>query len=70
MTQNEKIIRYLKTHKRGITPLVAMDKFGIMRLTSRIHDIRSMGYKVSSEIVEVKNRYGEKCRVSRYWMVE
>ena len=66
MTQCEKILHFMKTHKRGITPLQAMDMFGCMRLSGRIHDLRARGYVISSEIVEVKNRYGEKCRVSRY----
>ena len=66
MSQNEKILKYMQTHKRGITPLTAMEKFGCMRLSGRIHDLREMGFEISSELVEVKNRYGEKCRVSRY----
>ena len=69
MTQNEKILKYMRTHKNGITPLQAMDKFGCMRLSGRIHDLREMGYVISSELVEVRNRYGEKCRVSRYRLV-
>lgn len=69
MTQNEKILKYMSTHKNGITPLQAMDKFGCMRLSGRIHDLREMGYVISSELVEVRNRYGEKCRVSRYRLV-
>lgn len=70
MTQNEKILRYMQTHKRGITPLQAMDRFGCMRLSGRIHDLREMGYDISSNLVEVKNRYGDTCRVSQYRLVE
>ena len=70
MTQCEKILKYMESHKRGITPLQAMERFGCMRLSGRIHDLRSMGYEISSEIVEVKNRYGEKCHVSRYQLVK
>lgn len=70
MTQNEKILKYLKTHKGGITPLKAMEKFGCMRLSGRIHDLRVMGYSISSEIVEVRNRYGDKCHVSQYKLVK
>ena len=70
MTQCEKILHFMETHKRGITPLQAMDHFGCMRLSGRIHDLRSMGYKISSDLVEVRNRYGEKCRVSQYRLVK
>lgn len=66
MSQNDKILKYMETHKRGITPLTAMEKFGCMRLSGRIHDLRERGYEISSELVEVRNRYGEKCRVARY----
>ena len=66
MSQCEKILNFMETHKRGITPLQAMEKFGCMRLSGRIHDLRDMGYEINSEIVEVTNRYGEKCRVARY----
>ena len=59
----------METHKRGITPIQAMEKFGCMRLSGRIHDLREMGYDISSDLVEVKNRYGETCRVSQYRLV-
>lgn len=70
MSQCEKILKYLRTHKRGITALIAMEKFGIMRLASRIHDLREMGYKIMTSTVEVKNRYGDICRVANYKLVE
>ena len=70
MTQCEKILKFMETHKRGITPLQAMEQFGCMRLTSRIHDLRQRGYDISSTMVEVKNRYGETCRVSQYRLVK
>ena len=70
MSHCEKILKFMETHKNGITPLQAMDKFGCMRLSGRIHDLRERGYDISSEIVVVKNRYGEKCRVSRYKLVK
>ena len=69
MSQNEKILRYMMTHKRGITPLQAMERFGCMRLSGRIHDLREMGYEISSEIVAVRNRYGDVCHVSQYKLV-
>ena len=70
MSQNAKILHFMETHKRGITPLQAMEKFGCMRLSGRIHELREMGYDISSDLVEVKNRYGETCRVSQYRLVE
>ena len=70
MTQCEKILKFMETHKNGITPLQAMNQFGCMRLTSRIHDLRNQGYNISSTRVDVKNRYGETCSVSQYRLVK
>ena len=69
MTQCEKILKYMQTHKKGITPIIAMEKFGCMRLASRIHDLRERGYKIMANTVEVTNRYGEICRVCEYKLV-
>ena len=39
---------------------------GITRLASRVHDIKSFGITVNKEMVTVRNRKGEDCRVARY----
>ena len=70
MSQNEKILRYLKTHKRGITAQQAYEKFGCLRLSGRIYDLRDMGYDISSTTVEVRNRYGDPCHVALYKLKE
>ena len=69
MTQCEMILKYMQTHKRGITPIIAMNKFGCMRLASRIHDLRERGYKIMANTIEVRNRNGEKCHVCEYKLV-
>ena len=70
MSQNEMILKYLQTHKRGITPLKAMERFGILRLSGRIHDLREAGYPIMTNIIEVPNRYGEVSRVAEYRLIE
>jgi hypothetical protein len=70
MSQNERILNYMKTHKRGITPLKALDKFGCLRLSGRIHDLREQGYPIVTNIIEVPNRNGEVSRVAEYRLVE
>ena len=65
LTQNQRIIDYMEIHGT-ITQLEALQKLGIMRLASRISDLRRKGYSIESEMVTVENRYGEKCRVKRY----
>lgn len=64
-TQNKRILDYLS--KRGsITQIEALSQLGIMRLASRISDLRRLGYPIESEMVVVKNRFDEECRVKRY----
>ena len=69
LTQNEWILIYLSKHKNGLTPKQAEDKYGIMRLASRISDLRARGYKIEKDTVIVPNRRGQKCRVARYRLV-
>ena len=69
-TQNQQILRHLKTHKKGINPMQALEKFGCMRLASRISDLRRMGYEISREMIAVRNRDGETCHVANYKLVE
>ena len=64
-TQNERIIDYMNRFG-SITPLEAIRDLGIMRLASRISDMRKRGHVIISEWVEVKNRWGEKTRVKSY----
>jgi hypothetical protein len=54
MTQTNQIIEYLKPFGRTITPMQALKKFGCWALSSRMSDIRKMGYKVHSEMVSDK----------------
>ena len=68
--QVDLILKYLKTHKKGITPMIALEKFGCMRLSGRIFELRDMGYEISSEITAVRNRDGDICHVANYKLVE
>lgn len=68
MTQVEKILRHLEKFG-SITPLEAMDEYGIMRLGARIWDLKKAGYSIKSEEVKGKNRFGEPTRYARYSLV-
>ena len=65
MTQCERIIRHLNDYG-SITSLEAMREYGIMRLASRISDLRRRGYRINVESIEGVNRYNEKTRYARY----
>ena len=69
MTQNEKILNHLE-NRGSITPLEAMDLYGIMRLGTRIHELKKAGYPVSARKVDRRNRYGEKVSVSEYRLIK
>lgn len=65
LTQNDRILDYMDEHG-GITQLEAIQELGVMRLASRISDLRRMGFPIESTTQQVKNRYGETCHVKRY----
>ena len=65
MTQTDRVLDYLKQFG-SITALEALRDLGIMHLSSRITELRQRGYPVERDMIEVKNRFGEKTRVARY----
>nr|DAG68220.1 MAG TPA: helix-turn-helix domain protein [Caudoviricetes sp.] len=67
MTQCERIYRHLKDYG-SITSLEAMQEYGIMRLASRISDMKKSGVAIRSKTVTGENRYGEKTSFSRYFL--
>ena len=66
-TQNERILKYIEKFG-SITQFEALQDLGILRLASRICDLRRLGYPITSEMVTVKNRFEEDCHVKRYRM--
>lgn len=64
MTQCERIQRHLEDYG-SITSLEAMQEYGIMRLASRISDLKQMGVPIEKEMVSGKNRYGEPTSYAR-----
>ena len=65
MTQCERILRHLEDFG-SITSLEAVNEYGIMRLASRINDLKGMGYPILSERATGKNRYNETTSYSVY----
>lgn len=64
-SQNKRILEYIAKHG-SVSQLEALQYLGVMRLASRMSDLKRSGYPVASETVTVTNRYGEKCRIKRY----
>ena len=65
MTQKDRVVRHLKD-KGSITSLEAMKEYGIMRLTSRVCELKNEGFLIRSEFVSSKNRYNEPVSFSKY----
>jgi hypothetical protein len=64
-TQAHRVLDYMKEHG-SITQLEALNEIGVMRLASRISNLKKLGYTIESKFVTVRNRYGEECRVKSY----
>ena len=65
VTQAQRVIDYIDQFG-SITQFEAMRDLGVMRLASRISDLKKDGYPIQSEVVAVKNRFDENCYIKRY----
>lgn len=52
-----------------ITSLEMIQRFGITRLATHIYVLRQDGFRIRSEFVSVLNRFGAKCEVARYTLL-
>lgn len=59
-SQKIQVLRYLAKGKT-LTPLEALEKFGTLRLSGRIHELQAEGWPIRCDMV----RIGDK-RVGRY----
>ena len=64
MTQCEWIIWFINKYG-SITPKDAM-RYGIMRLASRINDLKRAGYNIKTTMETNTDEYGIKSRYARY----
>lgn len=69
LTQCERILRHLNDYS-SISQLDAISEYGIMRLASRITDLKRQGYSISAKMVKGKNRYGEATHYAVYRLVK
>lgn len=68
-TQAQRVLAYMAEFG-SITQLEALRELGVMRLASRISDLRKAGWAIESAPEVIKNRYGEKCYIKRYRFAE
>ena len=50
--------------------LEALKDLGVMRLASRISELKRQGYPIDSKIVTVRNRFEEDVHIKRYMLRE
>ena len=55
LTQNQRILDYLKSGKT-LTPLEALNKFGCLRLSARIFNLREQGNAIITKNVTRKGK--------------
>lgn len=67
-TQCVRILRHLSDFG-SITSLEAISEYGILRLASRINDLKNQGYLITKEIGKGKNRYGETTHFAIYKLI-
>ena len=64
-TQCQRVLDYISDFG-SITQYEAIRDIGVMRLASRVSELKKRGYPIRSSMVAVVNKYGEKCHVKRY----
>lgn len=65
MTQNEVVLVHLR-YVGELSPVEAMERYGIMRLGARIWDLRREGHRITRTMKSGTNRYGEPVRYALY----
>lgn len=66
MSQCKRLHDRLK--KGPLTKLEAINNLGILNVGARILELRQKGISVKTEMIPVKNRFGESCRVAEYML--
>ena len=67
-SQNKRIRKHLESG-RNLTALEALYQYGCFRLGARIHNLKSQGLAIETEMVEILSE-GKKKHVARYKLVK
>ena len=63
-TKKQRLLNYLKNHRRGITGHDALLKLGLYRLSGEIHQLRKEGHDIKTEMMEREDG----TRYARYYL--
>lgn len=62
-------LEYMREHG-SITSFEADIHLGIISFPKRILELKKMGYYITSKFEKVENRFGEKVKAKRYFLIE
>lgn len=63
-SQTKRILNYLQ-HGNPVTPLCALNRFGCLRLSGRILELRRLGYPIQTQIVRRGNKRVAMYRIAK-----
>jgi len=69
LSKQDRVLKYLQTHKRGITQRVAIDKFQAYRLSGIIFRLKGRGYHIITNMEVSKNQDGTTSNYARYVLI-
>jgi len=69
LAQADRVLALLKSGQ-SVNQFDAIDALGILRLASRINELRERGYVIDTKMVDVHNRFRERCRVASYSLAQ
>ena len=69
MTQHKRIMRHLRKYGT-LTSMEAISLYGIMKLSTRVSELRARGERIETVMRKGLNRYGERVRYAEYHITE
>lgn len=69
MTQCQRVMQFLKDNKT-ITQMQALRELSVMRLPSRINDLRKAGNLILTEREHGMNQFGDQTSYARYRLIK
>jgi hypothetical protein len=64
-SQREAVLAHLKEYG-SITSIQAIHLYGATRLSAIIYDLRHKGYRITSEPIQARTRFGRTTRPAKY----
>ena len=65
MSQQKRILSYLQQGNE-LTRLNCWEQLGILEAPARISELRAEGHNIHTEMITIRNKYGEKVRIAKW----